>query len=158
MGNMDNVTINRAGLKDLAEAWAIVTEYYEAVDVVVREDQPAFIRSYFCDGSGIWLASNAQGAIVGCIALRPLTPFPPAGEVKRLYVQPASRGQGIAGLLLDALHSYAANFGYQWIYLDTKDDLEIAIRFYQNRGYNHCERYNDNPQATVFMRKQLMET
>jgi hypothetical protein len=26
---------------------------------------------------------------------------------------------------------------------------------YQRRGYEQCSRYNDNPQATVFMRKRL---
>jgi GNAT superfamily N-acetyltransferase len=44
-------------------------------------------------------------------------------------VQPASRGQGIAGLLLDALHEYAGTVGYEWLYLDSKDDLAAAIRF-----------------------------
>ena len=38
---------------------------------------------------------------------------------------------------------------------DSKDDLETAKRFYEASGYTHCERYNDNPQATIFMRRQL---
>jgi len=41
------------------------------------------------------------------------------------------------------------------MYLDTKDDLISAIKFYQRQGYEACERYNDNPQATMFMRKKL---
>jgi GNAT superfamily N-acetyltransferase len=152
-----NETISRAGRNDMDGAWTIVNEYYDAVAVVVREDRPGFERAYFGDGSGIWLARSAQGAVVGCIALRPLDAFPSAGEVKRLYVQPAARGAGIAGLLLDALEDDAKAFGYRWLYLDSKDDLEAAIRFYEKRGYDHCERYNDNPQATIFMRKQLRD-
>ncbi len=89
--------------------------------------------------------------MVGCIALRPLNAFPASGEVKRLYVRPASRGKGIAGLLLDALHEHARTVGYEWLYLDSKDDLADAIRFYEKRGYRACARYNDNPQATIFM-------
>src|SRR4051794_30864526 len=108
--------ISRAELGDLEEAWAIVTEYYDAVGVVVREDRPAF-GAYFCEGSGVWMAKSVDRAVIGCIALRPLPAIPFAGEVKRLYVQPAWRGQGIAGLLLDALHEYAAAFGYKWLYL-----------------------------------------
>ena len=42
-----------------------------------------------------------------------------------------------------------------WIYLDTYDDLKAAIALYIRRGYETCERYNDNPQATVFLRKQI---
>jgi GNAT superfamily N-acetyltransferase len=43
------------------------------------------------------------------------------------------------------------------LYLDTKDDLDPAIRFYQRHGYKRCGRYNNNPQATIFMRKRLVD-
>jgi GNAT superfamily N-acetyltransferase len=149
-GNLTNAGISRAGPADLGDAWAIVTEYYGAVGVVARDDCQSFVRSYFNDGSGIWLARNVD-EVVGCIALRPLDIFPASGEVKRLYVRPTARGRGTAGLLLDALHEYARAVGYEWLYLDSKDDLAAAIRFYEKRGYRRCARYNDNPQATIFM-------
>lgn len=148
---MSDIVIFRADLHDLDEAWGIVTEYYEAVGVVVREDLPAFTDAYFGAGSGVWLAKKGD-AVVGCIALRPLEAIPESGEVKRLYVRPQWRGEGVAALLLEALEAYA---GYQWLYLDSKDDLEAALRFYEKQGYTRCARYNDNPQATIFMRKQL---
>jgi GNAT superfamily N-acetyltransferase len=154
---MEKVTADRAGLTDLDQAWEIVNEYYDAVDVVVREDRSAFEGLYFSDGAGLWLARIGP-TVAGCIALRPLAVFPRAGEVKRLYVQPSSRGQGIAGLLLDTLHDYAKSAGYEWLYLDSKDDLRTAITFYEKRGYVPCERYNDNPQATVFMKKRISQT
>jgi len=72
-----------------------------------------------------------------------------------MYVRPEARGQGIAERLLKALEEYAVQAGYQTLYLDTKDDLTTAIRFYQRHGYEACERYNENPQATMFMRKGL---
>lgn len=147
---MGEISIRRAGSEEFDQAWAIVSEYYDAVGVMVREDQAAFAQAYFTEGSGVWLARN-DGDIVGCIALRPLDRFPSAGEVKRLYVKPEGRGRGVAGLLLDALHGYARGVGYESLYLDSKDDLVDAIRFYEKRGYRRCERYNDNPQATIFM-------
>jgi GNAT superfamily N-acetyltransferase len=150
---MSDITISRAGPGDLADAWAIVNEYYEAVDVEVREDLPAFVSSFFPNGCGVWLARRSTGDanVVGCIALRRLEVFPASGEVKRLYVRPEARGQGVAGLLLDALHEYARAEGYEWLYLDTKDDLAVAIQFYEKRGHRRCARFNDNPQATIFM-------
>jgi GNAT superfamily N-acetyltransferase len=157
---MSGFSISRAG-NDLQDAaYAIVTEYYAAVGVELREDGAAFGAYYFGHGSGLWLASSGSG-VVGCIALRPLVPTGPAavsepcGEVKRLYVRPLWRGKGIADKLLDSLHEYAASVGYRWLYLDSKDDLDVAIRFYQRRGYQVCERYNNNPQATVFMRRMI---
>src|ERR1019366_3443906 len=151
---MAEVAIQRAGPEHAGEAWRILNEYYDAVDVVVREDRDAFLQYYFGDGAGFWLARR-EGAVVGCIGLRPLDGLPRAGEVKRLYVQPESRSLGIASLLLDALQQYAASSGYEWLYLDSKDDLKVALAFYEKHGYRHCARYNDNPQATVFMRKRL---
>lgn len=148
------ILVERATLARVEEAYGIVQEYYDAVDVVVRDDADEFAHEYFSDGAGIWLASDGART-VGCIALRPLPRFEQSGEVKRLYVKPESRGQGIAEQLLKALEEYARGIGYAQIYLDSKDDLVDAIRFYQKRGYEICERYNDNPQATIFMRKVL---
>lgn len=149
MIQIERVTLDRA-----EEAYAIVQEYYAAVDVVVREDAESFARDYFGEGAGIWLASGDAG-IVGCIALRPLLKFEQSGEVKRLYVRPENRGQRIADGLLKALEEYAVDAGYRTLYLDSKDDLVTAIRFYEGHGYERCERYNENPQATIFMRKNL---
>lgn len=148
------IRIERATPGHVEEAYAIVQEYYEAVGVMVREDADKFAHEYFGDGAGIWLAAE-DGKTLGCIGLRELSQIENAGEVKRLYVKPESRGRGVAGLLLKALEEYARGFGYRWLYLDSKDDLTDAIRFYQKHGYEACERYNENPQATIFMRKDL---
>lgn len=148
------VRIHRATLKELDPAYAIVSEYYEAVSVLVRDDRAAFEREYFADGAGLWLATvNRQ--IVGCIGLHRLPYLMDSGEIKRLYVRREYRGQGIAEALLQALEAYAMEHGYATLYLDSKKDLMPAIRFYRRHGYSPCERYNENPQATIFMRKEL---
>jgi ribosomal protein S18 acetylase RimI-like enzyme len=71
-------------------------------------------------------------------------------------VKPWARGRGIADKLLDAQETHARNEGLEWIYLDSYDDLKAAIVLYERRGYERCQRYNDNPQATVFMRKKII--
>ena len=132
----------------------LLQEYYEAVSVVQR-DTPDAIRKLIEDpGSGMWLAYSEQ-ELVGCVVLKKLDSIPYAGECKRLYVQPRARGHRIAGKLMDALEGFAGNAGLRWIYLDSYDDLKAAIALYRKRGYDWCERYNDNPQATVFLRKHL---
>jgi len=146
--------IRRATPAERDGAWAIVDEYCRALDIVVR-DEPADFDRYFDDDSGIWLAADDE-EIIGCIALRPLPSIArDAGEVKRLYVRPQARGARLADALLDALETYAAT-RYRGLYLDTKDDLTAAIRFYERRGYVRIPRYNDNPQATIFMRRMLL--
>lgn len=138
----------------LDEALQILAEYYEAVHVVKRDD-PGALRSLLAEPtSAMWLAILGS-ELVGCVVLRALPSIPDAGECKRLYVRPAARGRHVASLLLDALEEHARAQNLRWIYLDTYDDLKPAIALYQQRGYKVCERYNDNPQATLFMRKAI---
>ncbi len=142
-----------AGPSDLHNAYAIVEEYCDEIDAAIRDDLTAFGK-YFADDGAFWLA-KVEEEIVGCIGMRPLPQVDQACEVKRLYVREHFRGKGIAEQLLKELHCYAKSRMYQWCYLDTKDDLRAAIKFYARHGYEHCDRYNDNPQATIFMRLKL---
>ncbi len=71
-------------------------------------------------------------------------------------MKPAARGRRIADQLLDAQEEFARSCGVEWIYLDSYDDLKSAIALYERRGYHRCERYNDNPQATLHMRKRIV--
>ena len=136
------------------EALEILSEYYEAVHVIQR-DEPGALQSLLNDpASGMWLATLGN-EVVGCVVLRNMHSLLHAGECKRLYVRPSARGRRVATLLLDALEEHARNLKLDWIYLDTYDDLRPAIALYEQRGYEPCARYNDNPQATLFMRKRL---
>lgn len=135
------------------DARSIIEEYCDSIGVLVRDDQKE-LAQYFNGNSGIWLASH-EAHIVGCVVLRPLPIIAEACEVKRLFVKESYRGMSVADELMDALEGYAVSQGYRFAYLDTKDDLRAALRFYERRGYSACERYNDNPQATIFVRRQL---
>ncbi|MES2743329.1 MAG: GNAT family N-acetyltransferase [Pseudomonadota bacterium] len=138
----------------LSDAQLLLGEYFEAINVTKRDTLDE-IAAYLSDStSGLWVTyvDEVPGA---CVVLRPLPSVELAVECKRLYVRPGFRGRGLADLLLDAMEAKAAAGGARWVYLDSKDDLKGALHIYTRRGYQTCERYNDNPQATVFMRKQL---
>jgi GNAT superfamily N-acetyltransferase len=153
---MPEPTVYRASVKQIEQAFTMVEEYYEAAGVLVREDHDAFRQQYFAEGAGVWLAMYG-GVIIGCVALRRLTGRSESAEIKRMYVRPAYRGQGIADLLIEKLENYARDCGYRWLYLDTAASMVAAARFYERRGFKLCEQYNDNPQAALFMRKRLHE-
>jgi DNA-binding MarR family transcriptional regulator/N-acetylglutamate synthase-like GNAT family acetyltransferase len=139
------------------EVLDLLQEYYEAVGVMVR-DTPESVREIVDDpDAGVWIAT-LNGKIVGCAYLHSLPSMPGATECKRLYVRPSARGKGVAHALLDAQEAFAKGRGFKRIYLDSKDDLRVAIGLYQRRGFVACERYNDNPQATVFLMKEIAET
>lgn len=146
--------ILRADMAHLNDAQQLLSEYFEAIGVMQR-DTPQDVAAYL-EGQDacIWIA-YVRGVPAGCVALRPLAFIDQAAECKRLYVRPQFRGLGLAQALLDALEQHADQARYEWIYLDSKDDLVRAIQIYVGRGYQPCERYNDNPQASVFFRKKL---
>jgi len=155
LSDSTDVSVRRASEHEAADVFSLVEEYYEAVSVVVRDTRDAIRATYLNNpGSGVWLAYDGTAA-AGCILYHPLPHMGAAGEVKRLYVRPFFRHHGIATALLRALEAFAVARGDEWLYLDTNDSLHDAIQFYLWNGYVPCGRYNDNPQATIFMRKRL---
>jgi len=156
-----NVAIWRARLEDADSAFALVREYFAMAGVVVREDRKKFIQEYFGEGRGFWLA-KLDGELAGCIGLRRLTrpeELEPedvkCAEIKRMYVREKFRGRGIAPRLLAAAENFARQEGYARVYLDTASGMVSAARLYERNGYERCARYNENPQAAIFMRKSL---
>jgi ribosomal protein S18 acetylase RimI-like enzyme len=149
------IDVARARACDLNDALRVLTAYFDAIELAPElRDMPDDVAAYLREPRGMWLARCA-GEVVGVIALWPLATIAAACEIKRLYVDPGSRGGGIADALLDALEAAAIAQGYRIAYLDTRVDLRAAIAFYRRRGYENCERYNDNPEATNFMCRRL---
>jgi GNAT superfamily N-acetyltransferase len=153
MGEIQGVEIWRASLEEAGIAFELAEEYFEAAGVLAQDDRRKFLAEYFGGGRGFWLAS-VGGKLAGCVGLRTMSDAQSA-EIKRMYVQQECRGRGIAQRLLDAAEEFARKCGYQWIYLDTTDQMRAAARLYERNGYERCERYNENPQATIFMKKRL---
>jgi ribosomal protein S18 acetylase RimI-like enzyme len=147
------IRIERATPDQAETAYAIVAEYYESLHVVARETTEEFRKEYFGPSSGVWLAWIGS-SLAGCIALRELHKGD-AAEIKRMYVRKAYRGLGIAQKLVAEAENFARNGGYQQIFLDSTDEMQAAVRLYERNGYERCDRYNKNPQATIFMSKAL---
>ncbi len=156
-----NVAIWRTRLEEADAAFCLVREYFEVAGVVLREGRETFVEEYFGAGRGLWLASG-EAVLAGCVGLRRL-PLPEelgpedvkCAEIKRMYVRENFRGRGIAARLLEEVENFAREAGYAWIYLDTASDMAAAARLYERNGYERCARYNENPQAAIFMRKHL---
>lgn len=78
------------------------------------------------------------------------------GEVKRLYVQPASRNGGWGHRLAAALLDEARAIGYRELKLDTLEWMESARKLYARLGFVECAPYYDNPlKGVVYMRCTL---
>lgn len=103
----------------------------------------------------ILLARDGAGAALGCVALRPW-PQPGVGEIKRLYVRPAARGQALGRRLAEAVIAWAAHAGYVRVLLDTLASMQAARQLYVALGFRPVAPYYDNPvPGTWYMALEL---
>lgn len=85
------------------------------------------------DTAAFFVAYEDDGSAVGCGGLRNLGAG--IGEIKRMYVEPASRGSGVASRVLLALENWAREQGWSCLRLETGDAQPDAVRFYTRSGY-----------------------
>ncbi len=78
-----------------------------------------------------------------------------ACEIKRMYVVPGARRQGVARVLLRALENAARALGYRVVRLDTGPRQSHAVGLYSSEGYAPIANFNGNPVATYFGEKTL---
>lgn len=102
----------------------------------------------------LFLARDAAGVPIGCAAFRPLADG--VAEMKRLYVTPEGRGQGLGRFLAEAVIEAASRAGYREICLDTLPSMKAALALYRGCGFEATGAYYKTPiEGTVFLRRRL---
>jgi GNAT superfamily N-acetyltransferase len=102
---------------------------------------------------GRFMVARRDAQAVGCGAVRTLDAD--HAEIKRMWVDPATRGLGIGRALLGALETAAAELGCHAVRLDTAAYLTEALPLYKSAGYVEIPAYNDNPYAAHWLEKHL---
>jgi GNAT superfamily N-acetyltransferase len=92
---------------------------------------------------GAFLLARTGGKVIGCGAVRALGPG--IGEIKRMWIEPGSRGQGLRSRLLLSLEDAARGLGYQRIRLDTNEALVEAIHLYETGGIGESTATTTTP-------------
>ena len=102
---------------------------------------------------GVFVVIEDAGSVLGCGGIRQLDPG--RFEVKHLWVRPQGRGAGLGRRLVAELERRAREWGVSELVLDTNESLEAAGGLYRSSGFETCEPYNENPNATTWYRKLL---
>ncbi|RJT89521.1 GNAT family N-acetyltransferase [Cryobacterium melibiosiphilum] len=103
--------------------------------------------------TGVFVVAERSGAPVGCGGMRIVDAT--TGELARIYVDAAARGQGIGALIVRRLEELAVEAGLTRLRLDTRSDLVEARRLYARLGYVEGSRHNDDPYAEHWFAKEL---
>lgn len=85
------------------------------------------------DVSVVLIVRDEEGVAVGCGALRSLGDG--GAELKRMYVDPSARGQGLSRVLLAALETEARARGWTTLRLETGPRQPEAVALYRGAGY-----------------------
>jgi DNA-binding MarR family transcriptional regulator/N-acetylglutamate synthase-like GNAT family acetyltransferase len=140
------VAIEPADPKSADARWCLGHYFAELAERFEEGFEPG--RTLPADRPDVFLIARIDGQPAGCGALK-------GGEILRMWVDRAHRGLGIAGRLLSALESEAAERGLPTVRLYTNRALAEAQAMYRARGYVEVERFNDDPYANHFFEKRL---
>lgn len=150
----------RATAVDAADAQTLLAEYVamRAATFPGQYTPAQHPPAMFTPPTGVFLlVCDDGGSAVGCGGVRRIGDGPagPRYEVKHVFLRPVARGRGWSRLLMDELEHRARGWGASELVLDTHHTLEAAAGLYAACGFTPIAPYNDNPNATVWLRKVL---
>ena len=107
-------------------------------------------------GDGAFLVAYLDDVPVGCGAVRRIDES--TAELKRMYVAPQVRGQGIGRALVQALEREARRLGVSKVVLETGTRLTAAIGLYEAMGYARIPLFGEylaSPETSLCFGKSL---
>jgi len=145
---MPNVEIVLAASEeDYALAKTLFLEYARDIDLDLSfqdfDRELTEIRVQYGPAEGGILILRVDGRPAGCVAVRRFEKD--KAELKRMYVRPANRGQGLGRRLGEEALALAKRLGYQAIRLDTLPQMGKALALYASFGFVEIPAYRFNP-------------
>lgn len=97
------------------------------------EEEMASLPGPYSPPSGRLLLATYEGAAAGCVVMKKMDAE--KIEVKRLYVPPEYRGNGVGKYLVRAAIDEAKKMGYKTIVADTDLNMRIAMVIFDEHGF-----------------------
>jgi putative acetyltransferase len=155
---MEPVTIARTPLAS-PEAQALIAALNRELAAAYPEEGANHFRldaDEVADGRGGFFVARSGGVAVGCGALRKLDGA--RCELKRMFVVPSRRGQGVGGALLARLIDEARALGAGEVVLETGIRQRDAIAMYERAGFVRIAPFGEylrSPDTSVCMARPV---
>lgn len=150
--------ITAATEEDYREARALLREYEVDIEVDLcfqgfEEELGTLERVYGPPGGRFYLLRQGERT-AGCVALRDLGGG--VCEMKRLFLRPGFRGEGLGRMCAEQIVEAARELGYRTMRLDTLPSMDAAIALYRSMGFTEIAGYTENPcEGALFMELRL---
>jgi GNAT superfamily N-acetyltransferase len=110
--------------------------------------------SIFEPPDGAFLVGRIDGVAVACGGIARYDEA--RAEIRRMYVVPEARGQGLSRRVLAALEDEARSLGYTFVRLETGNHQSEAIGLYVSAGFEPIPRYGpfaNDPKSVCFEKR-----
>ena len=112
----------------ILESYALEPEA-EGADADLYDLDGAYLKA----GGAFWVVEDDRGEIVGTCGLKPMANG--SVELRKMYLMPHARGQGLGKKLLRTAIAKAKALGFKRLELETATQLREAIALYESFGF-----------------------
>lgn len=127
---------DRDGPALIALVDAIYRDYPGCILLVDEEEPELRSPGTAYSPDGVWWVVERAGRLVASAALRPSAYRAGEAELRKLYVDPATRGKGLGAALVRLTESEALRRGYRRMHLWTDTRFGEAHRLYERLGWH----------------------
>ena len=93
---------------------------------------------YWQSGGEFWVVEEGD-LLVGTAGYYPVSRGQRAVEIRKMYLLPVARGQGLGRYLLRQLEAAIQRRGFEQIWVETASVLKEAVQLYETNGYLPAE-------------------
>jgi putative acetyltransferase len=122
------------------------------------ERELAHLPGAYAPPSGSLLLATLEDTAAGCVALHAIAAQ--IAEVKRLYVRPRFRGQGLGKILVQRIIAAARAIGYEKLQLETVEPrMPTAVTLYRLLGFQEIAPYRADPiEGALYMELRVAKS
>jgi putative acetyltransferase len=135
---------------------SILIEYgLTSEPVGADQDVLTIETSYWEKGGEFWVVED-QGRLVGTAGYYPVNRGEKAVEIRKMYLIPEVRGQGLGRYLLQSLEKAVTAKGYTRVWIQTASALKEAVQLYERNGYEKSTGINTDRCDRIYVKDLLI--
>lgn len=113
----------------------VLKEYSLTCEPADSDRDARDVEACYWDTGGEFWVVETNGGLVGTAGYRPTHRGDRAVELRKMYLLPTARGQGLGRYLLSTMEAAIQSRGFAQIWLETASVLKEAVGLYEASGY-----------------------